>query len=89
MYSARSGVLLHRATSVEQVRATRLFAVTDDPVDAAVIAAFRHVCESQLPAVLSYVRYRVQRADVAEELTSTAFVRALERLPSFLSLIHI
>ena len=68
---------------MEQVRATRLFAVADDPVDAEVVAAFRHACESQLTAVFSYVRYRVQNADLAEELTNIVFVRALERLPSF------
>jgi RNA polymerase sigma-70 factor (ECF subfamily) len=68
---------------MEQAGATRLFAVTDDPINAEVVRAFRDACESQLPDVFSYIRYRVQSADVAEELTSTTFARALERLPSF------
>jgi RNA polymerase sigma-70 factor (ECF subfamily) len=83
LYFRTAGVLVDRATSVEHVRATRLFAVTEDSANAEVVAVFRHACESHLPAVFSYVRYRVHSADIAEELTSTVFVRALERLPSF------
>jgi RNA polymerase sigma-70 factor (ECF subfamily) len=62
---------------------TRLFAVATHLPGADVVEAFRHACDSQLDAVFSYVRYRVPSADVAEELTSTVFLKALEGLPSF------
>ena len=55
----------------------------DDRVETGVVDAFRHVCESQLGPVFSYIRYRVESADVAEELTSTTFLKALEGLHSF------
>lgn len=70
---------------MEQLRIARVFAgtVEADAVDPVVVAAFRDACESQLDAVFSYVRYRVESADVAEELTSATFAKALERLRSF------
>jgi RNA polymerase sigma-70 factor (ECF subfamily) len=68
---------------VEHAQPTRLFAVAADNVGAETVAAFRQACESHLSAVYSYVCYRVQSAATAEELTSAAFLKALERLPSF------
>jgi RNA polymerase sigma-70 factor (ECF subfamily) len=68
---------------VEQAHPTRLFALAADNVDAQVVAGFRRACESHLSAVYAYVCYRVRDAEVAEELTSAVFLKALERLPTF------
>jgi RNA polymerase sigma-70 factor (ECF subfamily) len=64
---------------------TRLFAppAQSGRLDPAVIAAFEAACETQLGPVFAYVRYRVESAQTAEELTSAAFLRALERIQSF------
>jgi RNA polymerase sigma-70 factor (ECF subfamily) len=64
---------------------TRLFAspTASDRLDPDVVAAFKDACEAQLGPVFAYVRYRVDNAQVAEELTSAAFLRALERIRSF------
>jgi RNA polymerase sigma-70 factor (ECF subfamily) len=64
---------------------TRLFAESDarDCLASEVVAAFQAACESQLAPVFAYVRYRVESAQVAEELTSATFLKALERLHSF------
>ena len=64
---------------------TRLFAQPDDlrRVDAAVVAAFEAACGAQLAPVFAYVRYRVDSAQAAEDLTSATFLRALERIHSF------
>jgi len=63
----------------------RLFeqGTTAHHVEADVAAAFEKACETQLAPVFAYVRYRVESAHVAEELTSAAFLKALERLDSF------
>lgn len=50
---------------------------------AELVAAFQHVCATQLERVHAYVRYRVSSADAAEELTAKTFLRALERLHTF------
>lgn len=65
--------------------ATRLFAQPEesDCIDPDVVAAFEEACEAQLGPVFAYVRYRVGTAHVAEELTSAAFLKALERIHSF------
>ena len=68
---------------MEHAHPTRLFAAATDNVDAEAVAAFRQACESNLRAVYSYVCYRVPSAAAAEELTSAAFLKALERLPFF------
>lgn len=64
---------------------TRLFAppAASDRLDPDVVAAFNEACEAHLGAVFAYVRYRVESAQTAEELTSAAFLRALERIHSF------
>ena len=64
---------------------TRLLAspAASDRLDPDVAAAFKAACEAQLGPVFAYVRYRVDSAEVAEELTSAAFLRALERIQSF------
>lgn len=71
---------MHDASAV-----TRLFAppTAADGIDSGVIAAFEEACVTQLGPVLAYVRYRVGTAHVAEELTSAAFLKALERIHSF------
>jgi RNA polymerase sigma-70 factor (ECF subfamily) len=39
--------------------------------------------ESQFPRVYSYVRYRVGSGDIADDLTSRTFLKALDRLSTF------
>lgn len=70
---------------MEQLRIAPAFATTvdADPVAPSVVAAFQHACEAHIDAVFSYVRYRVESADVAEELTSATFAKALKGLRSF------
>lgn len=51
--------------------------------DAELRRAFNDICRSDLDAVYAYVRFRVDTADAAEELTSVAFLRALTHLRSF------
>jgi RNA polymerase sigma-70 factor (ECF subfamily) len=64
---------------------TRLFApaAASDRLHPDVIAAFDEACQTQLGPVFAYVRYRVESRQVAEELTSATFLRALERRDSF------
>jgi RNA polymerase sigma factor (sigma-70 family) len=64
---------------------TRLFAQpgASERLDADAIVAFQEACETQLGPVFAYVRYRVDTTQAAEELTSAAFLKALERLHSF------
>jgi len=64
---------------------TRLFAPPADSarLDPDVIAAFGDACERQLGPVFAYVRYRVESAQAAEEVTSATFLRALEQIHSF------
>jgi RNA polymerase sigma-70 factor (ECF subfamily) len=65
-------------------RITRLFAdVPAESADAEVAAAFRTACQSQSTRVFSYIRFRVESADVAEDLASATFLRAFERLRTF------
>ncbi len=45
--------------------------------------AFERAYESEFPRVYGYVRYRVGNADTADDLTSQAFLRALDRLATF------
>jgi RNA polymerase sigma-70 factor (ECF subfamily) len=87
LYFAHSGVLLDRGPNdVQQVSAvTRLFAQPSEAgrADPAVAAAFEAAWDEQLGALFAYVRYRVDSAQSAEELTSATFLRALERIRSF------
>jgi RNA polymerase sigma-70 factor (ECF subfamily) len=64
---------------------TRLFAAPAESarVDPDVIVGFQEMCDTQLGPVFAYIRYRVESAQAAEELTSAAFLRALERIHSF------
>jgi RNA polymerase sigma-70 factor (ECF subfamily) len=46
-------------------------------------ATFERAYESEFPRVYGYVRYRVGDRDTADDLTSQAFLRALDRLSTF------
>jgi RNA polymerase sigma-70 factor (ECF subfamily) len=87
LYFARPGVLLGRGLSDVQhaYAVTRLLAqpAESDGVNPDVAATLQEACEAQLGPVFAYVRYRVDNAQVAEELTSAAFLKALERIRSF------
>jgi RNA polymerase sigma factor (sigma-70 family) len=64
---------------------TRLFAqpAESSRIDPALVAAFQQACEAELGPVFAYVRYRVDNAQVAEELTGAAFLKALQKIHSF------
>jgi RNA polymerase sigma-70 factor (ECF subfamily) len=63
---------------------TRLFApVASDRLQPEVVAAFEDACATQLAPVFAYIRYRVDSAQTAEELTGATFLRALERIHSY------
>jgi len=64
---------------------TRLFAppLEADRIHPDVVAAFQEACDAELGPLFAYVRYRVDSAQTAEELTSAAFLRALERIGQF------
>jgi RNA polymerase sigma-70 factor (ECF subfamily) len=64
---------------------TRLFTQPGESarLDADTLMAFQEACETQLAPVFAYVRYRVDNVPAAEELTSAAFLKALERIQSF------
>jgi RNA polymerase sigma factor (sigma-70 family) len=46
-------------------------------------SAFERAYGREFPRVYAYVRYRVGNADTADDLTSQAFLRALDRLATF------
>lgn len=45
--------------------------------------AFERAYESEFPHVYGYIRYRVGNGDIADDLTSQAFLKALDRLSTF------
>jgi RNA polymerase sigma-70 factor (ECF subfamily) len=46
-------------------------------------AAFEQAYDSTFPQVYAYVRYRIGDPDIADDLTSQTFLRALDRLETF------
>lgn len=64
------------------------FPLLADEIDLAARAAidpsaFATIYDHYFPKVYNYVRYRVQNADVADEITSLVFERALTRIGSY------
>jgi RNA polymerase sigma-70 factor, ECF subfamily len=45
--------------------------------------SFERAYESEFPHVYGYIRYRVGKGDIADDLTSQAFLKALDRLSTF------